>query len=60
MQIALAELDLYWLIKLSIICAITVALCLLSYDGFVRSTVIGKTLNGSKKPRVMFKSKHVL
>lgn len=60
LQIALAELDLYWLMKLSIICAITVVLCLLSYDGFVRSTVIGKTLNGSKKPRVIFKSKHVM
>jgi peptidoglycan/LPS O-acetylase OafA/YrhL len=55
LQIAFAELPSYWLIKLVCISAITIFISTLLYDAFVRSTFIGKILNGRRKPRYLFK-----
>lgn len=54
LQIAFAEINLHWSIKLTAISLITIGLSLLMYDLFVRSTLIGKVLNGRKKNRVIF------
>lgn len=54
LQVALAEVALNWTLKLVAIPAITVAIGLLTYDLFVRSTFIGKTLNGRRRKRVIF------
>lgn len=51
MQIAFAELPLHWVVKLGAISGITVAISLLLYELFVRSTFIGAVLNGKRKPR---------
>ena len=48
LQVAFAELSLHWLIKLMSICMLTLILSLVMYVAFVRSTVIGKVLNGKK------------
>jgi glucans biosynthesis protein C len=52
LQIAFAELPLHWSIKLVAICVITISLSLVLYHAFVRSTFIGATLNGKRKPRM--------
>lgn len=57
LQIAFAELNLHWSIKLFAISGITIGLSLLLYDLFVRSTLIGIVLNGRMKPRVLFTSR---
>jgi glucan biosynthesis protein C len=54
LQIAFAELAIYWLIKLVCIFAITILISILFYDAFVRSTFIGATLNGKRKTRYIF------
>ena len=54
LQVATAEIEVYWLIKLLGITAATVGFCLLTYDLFVRSTLIGQILNGRKRDRVFF------
>ena len=54
LQIAFAELPLHWAIKLISICVITITISLVLYDVFVRSTFIGKVLNGKQKTRVLF------
>ena len=54
LQIVFAELPIHWSLKLTIISTITILLALVLYDLFVRSTVIGKVLNGRRKPRVLF------
>ncbi|MDQ8204045.1 acyltransferase family protein [Pelagicoccus sp. SDUM812003] len=54
LQIAFAELQLNWFMKLAAISGITIAFSLLTYDLFVRSTFIGKTLNGARKRRAIF------
>lgn len=54
LQTAFAEFELNWSIKLAAISLITIGLSLLTYDLFVRSTFIGKTLNGQRKPRALF------
>jgi len=48
-----ADLDWPILVKLVVTCAITAGLLLCSYDLFVRSTWIGKWLNGHRRPRVI-------
>ncbi|MDO6426075.1 acyltransferase family protein [Thalassotalea sp. 1_MG-2023] len=53
LQIAFAEIDSHWSFKLFGICTITVVLSLTLYELFVRSTIIGRVLNGRKKPRVL-------
>lgn len=54
LQIAFAELAIYWLIKLVGIFTITILISILFYDAFVRSTFIGATLNGKRKARAIF------
>ena len=54
MQIAVAELPLHWSLKLAFISAATIAIALLTYDFFVRSTFIGWVLNGRRRERVVW------
>jgi glucan biosynthesis protein C len=53
LQVAVAELPLPWWLKLAFVSTITVALSLLTYDLFVRSTFIGWVLNGRRRDRVV-------
>lgn len=53
LQVAVAEMPLHWSLKLAFISTITIALSLLTYDLFVRSTFIGRVLNGRRRDRVM-------
>ena len=53
LQVAVAELPLHWLPKLALISVMTIAVSLLSYDLFVRSTLIGWVLNGRRRERVL-------
>ncbi|WP_438862426.1 acyltransferase family protein [Neptunicella sp.] len=53
LQIAFAELPLHWSLKLLGISTITIALSTVIYDAFVRSTWVGRILNGSRKPRLL-------
>lgn len=54
LQVVLSGVDLFWWLKLVVIVGATVLISLVSYDAFVRSTLIGAMLNGKRKPRVMF------
>lgn len=54
LQIAVAEIPLHWTIKLIGVSGVTILLALLSYDLVVRSTVIGRILNGRRRERVIF------
>ena len=54
LQIAFAELEFHWSLKLISISVITVGISIVMYDLFVRSTWIGKILNGGKRERVLF------
>jgi len=51
LQVAVAELGLHWSIKLVGISLATILGAMLLYDLFVRSTFIGATLNGRRRPR---------
>jgi len=51
LQVAVAELPLHWSLKLAFISTITIAISLLTYDLFVRSTLIGWVLNGRRRDR---------
>jgi glucans biosynthesis protein C len=53
LQVAVAEWPLHWSIKLLIISFITIAVSLVSYDLFVRSTWVGGWLNGARKERAL-------
>jgi peptidoglycan/LPS O-acetylase OafA/YrhL len=53
LQVAVAELPLHWSLKLAFISTMTIAISLLTYDLFVRSTFIGWVLNGRRRDRVM-------
>ena len=55
LQIAFAELPLHWSLKLGAISILTIGISLLLYDLFVRSTFLGKTLNGRKRERILFR-----
>lgn len=55
LQIAFAQLPIYWLIKLVCIFVITIFVSVLLYDAFIRPTVIGAILNGKRKSRCIFK-----
>jgi peptidoglycan/LPS O-acetylase OafA/YrhL len=55
LQIAFAELSFHWSLKLIAISLLTIGISLVLYDLFVRSTLIGKTLNGRKQERVLFR-----
>ena len=53
LQVAVAELPLHWSLKLAFASTMTIAISLLTYDIFVRSTFIGWVLNGHRRDRVM-------
>lgn len=53
LQVAVAELPVHWSFKLAFISTATIALSLLTYDLFVRSTFIGWVLNGRRRDRVI-------
>jgi len=53
LQVAVAELPLHWSLKLAGISALTIVISLLTYDLFVRSTIIGRVLHGRRHERVM-------
>jgi peptidoglycan/LPS O-acetylase OafA/YrhL len=53
LQVAVAELPFHWSVKLAFISVITLAISLLTYDLFVRSTFVGWVLNGRRRERVM-------
>lgn len=53
LQVAVAEWPLHWSVKLAGISAGTIAVSLLSYDLFVRSTWVGWLLNGRRRERVI-------
>jgi len=55
LQIAFAELPIYWLIKLVGISSITILISIVLYDAFIRSTFIGVVLSGKRKSRYLFK-----
>jgi peptidoglycan/LPS O-acetylase OafA/YrhL len=52
LQIAFAEFSFHWSIKWVSISVLTIFLAILLYELFVRSTIIGATLNGKRKPRI--------
>jgi glucan biosynthesis protein C len=53
LQVAVAEIPLHWSLKLAFISTATIALALISYDLFVRSTFIGWVLNGRRRDRAV-------
>ena len=55
LQITFAELPFHWSLKLIAISLLTIGISLALYDLFVRSTLIGKTLNGRTKESVLFR-----
>jgi len=55
LQIAFAELPFHWSLKLIMVSLLTIGISLVLYDLFVRSTFIGKTLNGRTRERVLFR-----
>jgi len=56
LQIALAEVSLHWSLKLAVISVLTILVSIVFYDAFIRTTFIGATLNGKRKPRFLFSS----
>lgn len=54
LQVAVAERSWHWTFKLVFISAATIALALLMYELFVRSTWLGHILNGRRRDRVLF------
>lgn len=55
LQIAFAELPMHWSLKLVFISVLTIGISILLYDLVVRSTLIGKILNGRKREREIFR-----
>ncbi|HWA84957.1 MAG TPA: acyltransferase family protein, partial [Opitutus sp.] len=53
LQVAVAEFSLHWTLKLAGIVAAVVVASLISYDLFVRSTFIGRVLNGRRQERML-------
>lgn len=53
LQVAVAELPAHWSLKLAFVSTMTVAISLLTYDLFVRSTFVGWVLNGRRRDRVL-------
>jgi len=53
LQVAVAELPFHWTLKLGFVSAATIAIALLVYDLFVRSTFLGALLNGRRRDRVL-------
>jgi peptidoglycan/LPS O-acetylase OafA/YrhL len=57
LQVAVAELNAPWWFKLAGISLATVAVALITYDLFVRSTFLGALLNGRRRERVLFRNR---
>jgi peptidoglycan/LPS O-acetylase OafA/YrhL len=55
LQVAVAEVRAPWWLKLAGISLATVAIALITYDLFVRSTCLGALLNGRRRERVFFR-----
>ncbi len=53
LQVAVAEVPVHWSLKLAFVSATTIAFALLTYDLFVRSTLLGQILNGRRRERVL-------
>jgi peptidoglycan/LPS O-acetylase OafA/YrhL len=53
LQVAVAELAFHWSLKLALVSMVTIGFSLLTYDLFVRSTFVGRALNGRCRERVM-------
>ena len=62
LQVAVAEVPLHWSLKLAFISGCAIGLSLLTYDLFVRSTVVGWVLNGTRRDRKLlsYRSKRLL
>ena len=56
LQVAVAELPWTWFYKLTGIAGTTLLVGLLTYDVFVRPTVLGALLNGRRRQSVLFKA----
>ena len=54
LQIAVAELPWHWALKLTMVSLLTVGISIVLYDAGIRSTFIGRILNGRRQPRVLF------
>ncbi|WP_221030326.1 acyltransferase family protein [Actomonas aquatica] len=55
LQVVVAEWSWHWSLKLSAISLATIGIALLTYELFVRSTFIGRILNGRRKDRALFR-----
>jgi peptidoglycan/LPS O-acetylase OafA/YrhL len=55
LQVAVAEMNAAWWLKLTGISVATIAFSLVTYDLFVRSTFLGALLNGRRRERVLFR-----
>lgn len=55
LQVTVAELALPGIIKLGLISAVTIAIALITYDLFARSTWMGAVLNGRRRDREIFR-----
>ena len=55
LQVAVAEVNAPWWVKLTGISLATIAIALVTYDLFVRSTFLGALLNGRRRERVLFR-----
>jgi len=53
LQVAVAEIPVHWSLKLTFVSGVTIAIALLTYDLFVRSTWLGQILNGRRRERVI-------
>jgi peptidoglycan/LPS O-acetylase OafA/YrhL len=56
LQVAVAEVELHWSLKLTLVSAVTIAISLITYDLFVRSTFVGWVMNGRRQERVILPS----
>jgi len=56
LQVAVAEIELNWSLKLAGVSMATIAIALITYDLFVRSTIVGHVLNGRRHERIVGRS----
>ncbi|BET66596.1 acyltransferase family protein [Opitutales bacterium ASA1] len=52
LQVTVAEWPFHWAIKIVGVSGVAVAVSLVTYDLFVRSTLVGRVLNGRRRPRI--------
>lgn len=57
LQVAVAEVNAPWWLKLAGVSLATIAIALVTYDLFVRSTFLGALLNGRRRERVLFRKR---